>query len=565
MSSSQQRLILLIICVMAHGWAMFSQNIPSQDGLKFIELARRFEQEPAWDVIRSADQHPLYPMLVSKVHQQMGWLSLTAATSWRIAAQLVSFLAAIATIFPIFRISQRLFHPASANLAVFFWLVLPVPMSIGHETLSDALALAFGLWALELGLMTSESSGYARKWLLAGGVGFCVSLAYWTRPEGIVIGLTILIFWILSACLGTAKTSLLSAKDLISMATFLIICLFSVGLYQTINGSISDRLSKFSEPSNSASIASSNLHANMPRGLPLTLRDRALDFSPKDPLREVRHPGLKAAVWQIVREWSESLCMVLGVMTLWGMVRVRCTDRNALLLTRIYGFLVLAMLLYQASRRGYLSERHVINLTWISLPFAAAAVSLCVNRLADIGKVTERRRLVVSRIGLAGILLLGIWQQSKPAHQSRLPHIMAGQWLKQNAAQGTAVFDTRGWASFESNLRRYDPYHIPQALSDSSTAFWVVEAGELSSGSARARTLNQLLSEGGQLVNRFAKERHSSGTDEDDVLLFAWKRPVNWDLKNPALAVDTSSTIGPKIDDKILPTMFESRKEPEHR
>ena len=131
--------------------------MPSQDGLKFIEIAREFNYQPAWDVVRSADQHPLYPFLVNRVAAFLRFSPFTSPDLWRISAQLVSVAASLAALWPIFAISRRFAGESACLIAVFVWLLLPLPVALGHETLSDALALCFGLWALEFGLQAAES------------------------------------------------------------------------------------------------------------------------------------------------------------------------------------------------------------------------------------------------------------------------------------------------------------------------------------------------------------------------------------------------------------------------
>ncbi|MFM7592686.1 MAG: hypothetical protein ACKO85_12945, partial [Isosphaeraceae bacterium] len=85
-------LSLMLFCLVTQIVAMARVRMPSQDGLKFIEIAREFGSQPAWNVIRSADQHPLYPICVNRVHALLGQFSLASPVAWRISAQLVSVL-----------------------------------------------------------------------------------------------------------------------------------------------------------------------------------------------------------------------------------------------------------------------------------------------------------------------------------------------------------------------------------------------------------------------------------------------------------------------------------------
>ena len=64
------RRILLAIVVLAavlHGISISRSLLPAQDGLKFIRIARQFQNDPWPDVVRDTDQHPLYPALIAAV------------------------------------------------------------------------------------------------------------------------------------------------------------------------------------------------------------------------------------------------------------------------------------------------------------------------------------------------------------------------------------------------------------------------------------------------------------------------------------------------------------------
>ena len=517
-------LLLFIFCLTSHLWAMARINLPSQDGLKFISIAQSFASQPAWEVIRSADQHPLYPASIALFHAMLNPFSMEPHVSWRLAAQAVSVIASLATLWPLYAITCRLYRPTTSLLAVLIWLALPLPISLGHETLSDSLALCFVAWALYCGILAADSLKISHRLLLAFATGLLVSAGYWTRPESIVAGLSICLLWV----------SKLTDRLVVRASTVSVFASISVPLillYLTINGTFSDRFAALSQSSPTHQLAPSGF-SHLPKGLPEALRDPRLDFSPKDPSREVSSMGLKAGLISILRLWAESLGDGMAVMTLWGLLRCRTHSPSARRLLTIQTALLLVVLTYQATSRGYLSSRHAIGLTFLSVSHAAAAIRLCALRFASLLRLSARRRRVGTRLVLSAICAGGIWVQAKPIHASRQGHHSAGLWLESHASNSSAIFDTRGWASFQADLKRYDPYHMAQALSDSHTSYWVLEAGELTSGSRRAATLAKILEDGGELVAKFPKKQ---GLDDDgDVLVFAWNRPDWWDRPSSA-------------------------------
>ncbi len=79
-------------------------------------------------------------------------------------------------------------------------------------------------------------------------------------------------------------------------------------------------------------------------------------------------------------------------------------------------------------------------------------------------------------------------------HLSRWGHWAAGRWLVDHARPSERVLDTRGWARFISGQDGYDYWHVRQALTDSHLSYIIVGLDELEANSARAATLNALLS-----------------------------------------------------------------------
>ena len=517
-------LSLIVFFLASHLCAMARINLPSQDGLKFISIAQQFTHQPIWDVIRSADQHPFYPASIALIHGLVAPFGLDPHIAWRIAAQMVSVVAALATLWPLYQITCRLFRPFTGFLAVFLWLLLPLPMSLGHETLSDTTALCCMVWSLYFGLLASESEKPESGWLSACMAALCVAAGYWTRPETILAAPAICMIWLMpsreSIRIRITKTVVFSSLVGLSILAYL-----------GINGSVSDRFSAFMQPNVAKQYASSS-NSQLPKGLPLVLRDPSLDFSPKDPSQEFAKKGLKAGLYNLVRQWAESLGDALAFMTIWGIFRCRIHNQNARRLIAFEASLLMLALVWQGSSRGYLSSRHVLGLTFFSVPFLAAAIRLYGLKISAIFRISSRGHRFCTRLAIAGLCLGGLWVQAKPIHASRQGHYKAGVWLNQNSKSNSAVFDTRGWASFQADLKRYDTYHISQAISDRNTSYWVLESGELTSGSKRAATLAKILDDGGELVARFPKKQgHEDG---GDVLVFSWKRPEWWDRISPA-------------------------------
>jgi hypothetical protein len=128
------------------------------------------------------------------------------------------------------------------------------------------------------------------------------------------------------------------------------------------------------------------------------------------------------------------------------------------------------------------------------------------------------------------LIALGVWFQLRTEHGSRGGHVAAARWLTEHARPGEAVLDTRGWATSLSGVKAYDPWHIRQALTDSSLAFLVIGADELTATSRRAATLRAILDYAAEPAVSF---RSRTGKASDEVLVYRFHRPESWEGLRP--------------------------------
>ena len=182
MIDGRRRLLAIVVLAAGlHALGIARTILPAQDGLKFIRIAREFQERPAIDVIRGSDQHPLYPALIALAEPLVAWFAGPGPDAWRIAAQGVAALASIALLLPLYGLTRALFDDRIAALAAFLFVVLPLPAEVGHDTLSDSLGLLAALAALRLG---AAALAPGRKGVgTSPGCGLAAGLGYLARPE----------------------------------------------------------------------------------------------------------------------------------------------------------------------------------------------------------------------------------------------------------------------------------------------------------------------------------------------------------------------------------------------
>ncbi len=526
---------IVVLAAALHGLGIARTVLPAQDGIKFIRFARAYHTQPWIQAVRDADQHPLYPALIALTQPVVASANGPSADSWRIAAQLVSTLASLALLIPLFGWTRSLFDESTASLAVFLFVLLPQPAEIGHDTLSDPLALFAFTTALWCGERTLRSPSLAS----ALGCGLASGLGFLARPEVAVLPAAVLATAMSSRIVVGLKTfrhpnSTLKETSPATMGIpplrgrFAVLCvvfLSLVGAYALVKGEVSEKLAL----RRSAAIPSRpEVHRKAKQWLPPGLDDPRWDFSPKEESDEPTQLSLVEATTSLFRQWFEVMAWLLAILSLVGAVRVKAGPgaRLAIVYSLFFGIL----LVRHASLFGYLSSRHVLTLVVISIPWAAAEAHLIGQRLAQLLRWDEAR---ARRWGTVAILLIasaGIGAQLKPTHASRWGHWAAGRWLAQNAKPGEALLDTRGWASFVSGLPHYDYWHVRQAFTDSRLSYIVVGADELAAQSRRAETLRAILAYACEPAAAFPERR---GGNKPEILIYRFRQPDSWEGLKP--------------------------------
>ena len=544
MITGRRRLLaIVVLAAVLHALGIARTVLPAQDGLKFIRVARQFQERPAMDVVRGSDQHPLYPALIALAEPLVARCSGPGPDAWRIAAQGVAALASIALILPLYSLTRGLFDDRIAALAALLFVVLPLPAEVGRDTLSDSLGLLAALAALQLGAsaLVPEKRGVAT----VAGCGLAAGLGYLARPEVALVPLAVVITLVLSGGWRPA----LRRRAVLEISTLSVAFLTLVGGYALAKGEVSEKLAL----RYGAGIAQPRAPVRIARPwLPPGLDDPRWDFSPKEETLpgDSGAPGhsrttVPAATVELITRWAEGLGGFFGLFAIWGAVRARFVrvliageavapgqvendlpPRLRTLLT-IYLVLYVLVLVRHQVVLGYVSDRHLLPLVAVALPWAAAGTYVCARRAAAaLGCPAQRTKRLGALLVVVAAFAAIVLPQWKPGHRSRWGHWAAGCWLQAHARTPDAVLDTRGWASFASNRPSYDYWHVRQALTDPHLSYIVVGADELSAASRRAATLRAVLAYSATPVAAFPDDKEGASIG---VLVYRYQRPRSWE------------------------------------
>ena len=233
-----------------------------------------------------------------------------------------------------------------------------------------------------------------------------------------------------------------------------------------------------------------------------------------DPARD---EGKNRIVWAVGAVWSEmikSLYYAVGAFALFGLIasrrRIVAPDPGLLVLVAI-GLLNILLLLYLATRIGYVSERHTVLFVMLSCVFAAAAFE-------PLGHFVESlpglRRLVIWPSAAPGGFLVAIVVAALPVtlqtmHPHREGHKHAGRWLANTMSEGDWLKDPLAWGEWYAGRTLYNP---PVYHGRPETIWVIVENGKGSPHSRLPQWEDALrLKNAGHLVFRWPENAAPEG------------------------------------------------------
>lgn len=535
MAQRRGLLVIVLVAAVLHGVGIARTLLPAQDGLKLIRFARQFQDGPWFEAVRGADVHPLYPALIAAAEPIVSAVHGSGPDAWRFSAQLVSVLASLLLLFPVYLLTESLFDRRVAFIGTGVLALLPRIAEVGRETLADSVGLCATFTALYLAARAISTMG--RVSAVAAGV--FAGLGYLARPEAILVPAVFGLAWLVHR-LGPDRHARKHRTAWVCLLLMLAPPALAIGGYAAVKGELTEKLAL----RRAVGLGPQSIvHRSVPQQVPRGLDDPRWDFSAKEESGQVEIRGAKEAVTRIVARWWDGLSWFFAVMTAWGLVRGTNVRRvihahgaashqvatTAGIVLGSFALVHTLALVRHSTASGYLSTRHVLPLVVASIPWAAAGTYICCHRTGELLKLASRTARIARRLAATFTLLLSVLVQTNPNHMqhlSRWGHWAAGQWLALHAAPDEEVLDTRGWARFVSGRPGYDYWHVRQALTDSKLSYITVGLDELEASSARGKTLRTLLAYAAEPLAEFP----ASPTDPTPaVRIYRFHRPASWE------------------------------------
>ena len=187
---------LALVAVAVHAWLLTHSPVTARDGIGFARYALRLQSphdalsprdfsRTALDVVRMEQHPPGYPALVWLAAKGVRYAApeMPLPESTLLATQLVSSLAGVLLVVPIYLIGRSLFGRNVGFAAALLFQVLPVPAHITSDGMADGLYTLVAATALLFGVRAVRRPGIG-GFLLCGLI---CGASYLVRPEGLMV------------------------------------------------------------------------------------------------------------------------------------------------------------------------------------------------------------------------------------------------------------------------------------------------------------------------------------------------------------------------------------------
>ncbi len=480
--------LLFALVVPLRGWLLWNTEVMARDSVGFIRYALRFDEQPWGEVLRTFDQHPGYPSAIWLVSMPVrAWAGGVTPETMQFSAQLVSALAAMLLLLPMFYLGKALWDARVGFGGALLYQYLPLSGHHLSDGMSESLFVLWIAWGILCALWAVQSGRL--RWFAACGV--MAGLAYLTRPEGAIVlaavGLALVAFQFHAAWrqpwLQLSRQGVCLAAPALLVGAFYFVPMGKFTAKPSINRLVAaparkgDRTSEFKR--SCPFFGPTTFAPAEPKPPSPALRAQLWG----DSFVDIHSPRqrLLRGLWAILAEVGYSLHYIGLVPLLVGLLwhgKALHRARTGWVVT-CYCCLHAAALLVLAASAGYLSDRHLMPLIlflcylvmigllqlaawavhWQTRSFRTAAAP------ARKGDRTSEFKRSCPLFGPALTLLAleiasGLPHTLQRLHHNRAGNHAAGLWLAQQLQPGDLVLDDHDWSHYYAGqvfLERQEP------------------------------------------------------------------------------------------------------------
>lgn len=432
------------VSVAVHVWLVANTSVTARDSIGFARYALNLGGGPddaprsLYQLLRDEKHPPGYPFVV-RLASLLVRPTYTAPLPDQMlrSAQVASAAAAVLLVFPTYRLGRVLFGRGAGFWTALVLQLLPVVARATSDGLSDGPFLLCVAWAVVLAVDGVRTG--AGLWFV--GCGAAAAAAYLIRPEGlavpVAVGLT---------GLGLVTTRRWPLPHLVAVGTTLAVGFAPVaGPYMLVIRGVTNKPALGGESADSR-----------PAAGPLFA-----EWFPKESATAVA--AAAGREWLKVGHYGVAVFALIGVVAVGRRVR---TD-PPLWVPVAYAATHLGIVFLLGYRKGYVSERHLLPVALVGVPFAVGGLDTWFrywSKLPKVGPVFLWRGWPAVTSGVLAATCVPALL--RPLHENRTGHRMAGLRLAEEVdrlppdqAAGLVVIDHYEWAQFYSgrSLFRIDP------------------------------------------------------------------------------------------------------------
>jgi 4-amino-4-deoxy-L-arabinose transferase-like glycosyltransferase len=451
-----------------HAWLMRHTAVAARDSIGFIRYSLQLESLPVEQVLRESLQHPGYPALIWLISQPVRYFTGTTPLGMQFCAQLVSALASILLVMPLYLLGRELFDRTTGFWGTLLFHCLPVGAHVMADGLSEASYLLFITASLYFGVRALRSPS---NWLFAL-CGIMSGLAYLTRPEGALAAAAL---GIVLLGMQFYRSTRLPTAQVLKCGLCLIIGFVAVGgPYAWIIGGFTNKPT----PNEMMKMAEAKTPPNQLVGQPYAAPPGSTHllvavYAPEN-LKNRLWWGIQAIATEVVRgyQYLPGIPVFFGI--IWFRKRLRLIPGGWMVM--VLCLLHAAVLWRLAIVVGYVSERHVLLLVMCGCFWGAAAMAMLGKQLSS--RLTAAASAWPATLLLMALVAFGLPETFKTLHANRAGHRAAGLWLAEHTLPVDPVVDPFCWAHYYSGRVFWEGKDLPLPPGHHVSQYAIIEQSD---------------------------------------------------------------------------------------
>ncbi len=424
---------LLALVLPLRLWLLHNTEVCSRDGIGYIRYALKFEKQSITTTLKETHQHPGYSALVWLASVPIRADQGLTPDAMVLSAQLVSLVASLVLLFPMYFLGRQFFHRGISFGAALLYQYLPISAHHLSDALSEPVYLVFLVSAILQMVHTMRERSIARGMLC----GLFAGLAYLVRPEGALVLPAVAI----ALCIGQLVPAWrVSWRQFVGSGVATACTAMLVGsFYVYIIGGLSNK------PTVRIIHQDVTLHTESVGFL----------FAATYQLSDHRMVRLQRCGVAVVMELAQGLHYVGVIPALLGglMFFRRLRTSLGFWAVVLYAAVHIAILVMMAMSVAYVSDRHVMILVIFATYFVVAGIDELPRRIftpaAEGTQTSWRRSPAIWSVLVAGLILGAcLPKATQRLHGNRVGNHEAGLWLAEHVVAGDHIEDDHNWSHF---------------------------------------------------------------------------------------------------------------------